>query len=66
MGRCLGMVEGASVKFTIQRNVPEAQKVSVEPADSSDWELVELHAEHMEEQLLNQVYLHSPIVFCPF
>lgn len=37
--------------------VPEAQLVSVEPASEDDWELVEIHAEHMEEQLLNQVCL---------
>jgi peroxin-1 len=35
--------------------LPLASAVTIEPADADDWELVELHAEHMEEQILNQV-----------
>lgn len=37
-------------------DLPVASSVTVEPADSDDWELVELHAHHMEEQILNQVW----------
>ena len=40
--------------------VPEAKALSVEPASEDDWELVEIHADYMEEQLLNQVrFYHS-------
>lgn len=35
--------------------LPLATSIIVEPADADDWELVELHADHMEEQILNQV-----------
>lgn len=28
----------------------------MEPASEDDWELVEIHAGHMEEQMLNQVF----------
>ena len=32
-----------------------ASSISVEPASEDDWELVEIHAGFMEEQMLNQV-----------
>ena len=32
-----------------------ASSISVEPASEDDWELVEIHAGYMEEQMLNQV-----------
>ena len=35
--------------------VPVASSISVEPASEDDWELVEIHAGYMEEQMLNQV-----------
>jgi len=39
--------------------------VAVEPASEDDWELVEIHANLMEEQLLNQVRQRSsrPSIF---
>lgn len=36
-------------------DVPAALSVTVEPSSPDDWELVEMNADHMEEQLLNQV-----------
>ena len=50
----------------------------MEPASEDDWELVEIHAAYMEEQMLNQVFsipiskasmrpkLHSLFVFHDF
>lgn len=35
--------------------MPDATLLTVEPASEDDWELIEIHADHMEEQLLNQV-----------
>lgn len=32
-----------------------ASRVDLEPTSEDDWELVEIHADHIEEQLLNQV-----------
>lgn len=52
---CLGIPDGAVAGVTVQTNVPAAVSVTVEPASSDDWEIVELHADYMEEQLLNQV-----------
>lgn len=44
--------------------LPLATSIIVEPADADDWELVELHADHMEEQILNQVscYVLLPLL----
>ena len=39
-----------------------ASSISVEPASEDDWELVEIHARYMEEQMLNQVYAFSYLV----
>lgn len=36
-------------------DVPPALSVIVEPNSPDDWELVEMNADYMEEQLLNQV-----------
>ena len=42
------------VDVRVVPDVPAAVSATVEPASSDDWELVELHANHMEQQLLNQ------------
>ncbi|BDA47966.1 probable peroxisome biogenesis factor 1 [Coccomyxa sp. Obi] len=55
LARCLGLSDGALVALRALPEVPLASSVSVEPADADDWEQVELNAEYMEEQLLNQV-----------
>lgn len=36
-------------------DVAVAASVTVEPASSDDWEVIERQADHMEEQILNQV-----------
>ncbi|KAK9907564.1 hypothetical protein WJX75_006024 [Coccomyxa subellipsoidea] len=55
LGRCLGLADGMTVSLRALPEVPLATDVSVEPANVDDWEQVELNADYMEEQLLNQV-----------
>ena len=54
------------ISETMCLQVPTATQVEVEPASEDDWELVELHAGYMEEQMLNQVSQHpSETGWCP-
>ena len=55
LARCQGLAEGALVSLRALPECPAAAGVTVEPANSDDWEQVELNAEYMEGQLLNQV-----------
>lgn len=47
-----------SVEFV--KNVARGITVHVEPASEDDWEILELQAEYLEEQLLSQVRVVSP------
>lgn len=53
--RALGLGEGSSVAVRPLPGLPQAVSVTVEPASEDDWEVVQLNAEYLEEQLLNQV-----------
>ena len=55
LAACQGLSEGVLVRVNALPRTPIASRVSVEPASVNDWEQVELNAEFMEEQLLNQV-----------
>ena len=55
LAACQGLSEGMLVRVHALQGTPIASRVSVEPANVDDWEQVELNAEFMEEQLLNQV-----------
>ena len=59
LAACQGLSEGTQVRVHALPSTPIASRVSVEPANVDDWEQVELNAEFMEEQLLNQVNSHS-------
>lgn len=50
----IGLKENAKVTVNLKFNSPEAHKIHLEPITSSDWELVELHAQLLEDRLLNQ------------
>ena len=52
---CLGLSDGMLVSLQALPDVAFASSVSVEPANEDDWEQVELNADYMEEQILNQV-----------
>jgi peroxin-1 len=56
LARCQGLAEGALVALRALPECPAAVSASVEPANSDDWEQVELNAGYMEEQLLNQAW----------
>lgn len=52
LGSLLHIPEGASVVITPLSSVSEAKTVTLEPASSDDWEVVELNAEYIESRLL--------------
>ncbi|KAK9899327.1 AAA-domain-containing protein [Cystobasidium minutum MCA 4210] len=58
--RELGLAEGVEVTIDFLRNLPAARTVNVEPASADDWEVVESHAEYLEQNLLSQVRAASP------
>ena len=68
LATCQGLSDGLLVRVHALPGTPVASQVSVEPASVNDWEQVELNAEFMEEQLLNQASpLSSPFAapaFC--
>ncbi|RCI02644.1 Peroxisome biosynthesis protein pex1 [Rhizopus stolonifer] len=64
LGTALGLQEGQKVQVEFCRNVPECTTVHVEPLTEDDWEILELHAGYVEENLLSQlrvVYTHQTI-----
>ena len=53
-----GLADGARVRLrALPAPLPAALAVELEPAGPDDWEILELHAGHVEEQLLNQAGL---------
>lgn len=50
----LGLNESESVTLNIKINNFETSQIFLEPLTSSDWELVELHAQILEDKLLSQ------------
>ena len=56
LAECLGLPDGMRVDAQIRRDIESATRIDVEPVAHDDWEIIELHAEHLEEQLLNQVH----------
>ncbi|KAJ1475383.1 hypothetical protein T484DRAFT_1828682 [Baffinella frigidus] len=66
LASCLGLSEGLEVEMRLRKGLPvfsEAtvepvvSEATVEPVGSDDWEVVELHAGEIEDQLLNQVHI---------
>ncbi|KAL6633217.1 AAA-domain-containing protein [Neocallimastix sp. 'constans'] len=54
-GRSLGLKNGQKVYAELISNVQLTQSVNVEPLTEDDWEILELHANYIEEQFLNQI-----------
>lgn len=52
---CLELQEGQQVTVRPANDIPTATMVNVEPFGADDWEIMELHHQYLEEQLLNQV-----------
>ncbi|KIK98366.1 hypothetical protein PAXRUDRAFT_692364 [Paxillus rubicundulus Ve08.2h10] len=51
----LGFAEGDIVEIGLLHDLPYASSVGTEPVSSDDWEIVEIHASHVESTLLSQV-----------
>ncbi|TFY68057.1 hypothetical protein EVG20_g3702 [Dentipellis fragilis] len=59
-GQALGLSQGDIVEIGLLHDLPFAKSVSTEPATPDDWEILELHAEHVEATLLSQVRVAAP------
>lgn len=55
LGLAVGLQDGQKVHVEFCRNVTECATVSVEPLTEDDWEILELHAGYVEENLLSQI-----------
>ncbi|TBU28822.1 AAA-domain-containing protein [Dichomitus squalens] len=51
----LGFASGDVVEIGLLHDLAYAKSVATEPATSDDWEILELHASHVESTLLSQV-----------
>ncbi|KDQ55035.1 hypothetical protein JAAARDRAFT_181043 [Jaapia argillacea MUCL 33604] len=55
----LGLSQGAVVDIGLLYDLPSAKSVATEPISTDDWEIIELHATHVEATLLSQVRVAS-------
>ncbi|TFK45586.1 AAA-domain-containing protein [Heliocybe sulcata] len=55
-----GLVKGAAVDIGLLYDLPAADTVIAEPVTADDWEIIELHAAHLESTLLSQVRVAVP------
>ncbi|KAG6857738.1 hypothetical protein H0H87_004154 [Tephrocybe sp. NHM501043] len=51
----LGLSQGDLVEIGLLHDLPLAQSVATEPLTSDDWDIIEIHASHVESTLLSQV-----------
>lgn len=51
----LGFPEGCTLEIGLLYDLPIAKTVSAEPISPDDWEILELHADYVEDNLLSQV-----------
>ncbi|KAG5341525.1 hypothetical protein C0989_009886 [Termitomyces sp. Mn162] len=51
----LGLSQGDLVEIGLLHDLPLAKSVATEPLTSDDWEIIEIHASHVESTLLSQV-----------
>lgn len=49
--------DNAVVMVRIAENVGVAASVHLEPCGSNDWEILQIHADYLEEHLLDQTYV---------
>ncbi|KAI8073284.1 P-loop containing nucleoside triphosphate hydrolase protein [Gongronella butleri] len=65
LGTAIGLSEGQKITVEFCRSVPECSTVNVEPYTEDDWEILELHAGYVEENLLSQLrVVYSNQLFC--
>ncbi|KAI0060488.1 AAA-domain-containing protein [Artomyces pyxidatus] len=51
----LGLTQGDIVEIGLLHNLSTAKSIATEPLTPDDWEILELHADHVESTLLSQV-----------
>lgn len=56
----LGFHKGDLVEIGLLYDLPTAKSVATEPLTPDDWEILELHADHVESTLLSQVRVAPP------
>ncbi|KAI9441226.1 AAA-domain-containing protein [Lactarius indigo] len=56
----LGFHKGDMVEIGLLYDLPTAKSVATEPLTPDDWEILELHADHVESTLLSQVRVAPP------
>ncbi|KAL8916131.1 MAG: hypothetical protein Q9172_006437, partial [Xanthocarpia lactea] len=54
-GRMLGLADGQRAGLLLHSHPPLAHTVNIEPLTSGDWEIIELHANFLELNLLSQI-----------
>ncbi|KZT19828.1 AAA-domain-containing protein [Neolentinus lepideus HHB14362 ss-1] len=58
--QAVGLAKGATVEIGLLYDLPAADTVVAEPVTADDWEIIELHAAHLESTLLSQVRVAVP------
>lgn len=53
--RTLALSDGQKMTATLHLNPPEAHTINIEPVTSADWEIIELHAQYLEDHLMAQI-----------
>lgn len=54
-GRLLGLNEGQKIGLFVHLDPPVAHTINIEPLTPEDWEIIELHANFLELNLLSQI-----------
>ncbi|KAG7449775.1 AAA-domain-containing protein [Guyanagaster necrorhizus] len=53
--QALGFLQGDLVEIGLLHDLPYAKSVGTEPVTADDWEIIDIHASHVESTLLSQV-----------
>ncbi|KAG0255522.1 Peroxisome biosynthesis protein pex1 [Actinomortierella ambigua] len=59
-GHAIGLRSGQKVNIDFVRTVQDGISVNVAPYSEDDWEILELHAGYVEDQMLNQIRILYP------
>ncbi|KAG0215261.1 Peroxisome biosynthesis protein pex1 [Mortierella sp. GBA30] len=59
-GQAMGLRSGQKVNIDFVKSVQEGISVNVAPYSEDDWEILELHAGYVEDQMLNQIRILYP------
>lgn len=65
LGRTLGLVDGQRVAVSVHVEPPLVHTLNIEPLTPEDWEMVELHAQSLELNLIAQVRAVPNPAFAP-